>query len=67
MSKTPGKNKHQKAAHRPGERKISRAQVDELLELLCSTAADERLIAAQYLCPCHVRTRIPEVWNALYR
>jgi hypothetical protein len=67
MPKTAGKNKHQKAAHRPGERKVSRAQVAELLELSCSSDAGERLVAAQFLCPCHVRARIPEVWDALYR
>jgi hypothetical protein len=67
MRKTLGKNKHQKAAHRPGERKISRAQVAELLTLSCSVDADERLVAAQYMCPCHIRGHIPQVWAALYR
>jgi len=67
MQKTLGKNKHQKAAHRPGEMKVSRAQVGELLDLSCSADADERLTAAKFMCPCHIRGRIPEVWSAIYR
>ena len=67
MQKTAGRNKHQKAAHKPGERKISRAQVAELLDLACSVDADERLAAAQLLCPCHIRGRIPAVWETIYR
>jgi hypothetical protein len=67
MAKTAGRNKHQKAAHRPGERKVNREQVAELLELSCSSAPDDRLVAAQLLCPCHVRTHIPGVWEAVYR
>ena len=67
MRKTLGMNKHQKAAHKPGERKISREQVTELLELSCSSDPEERLVAAKFLCPCHVRGRIPAVWAALYR
>jgi hypothetical protein len=62
-----GKNKYQKAAHRPGEVKVSRAQVAELLELSCSADANDRLSAAKYMCPCHIRGRIPEVWAAIYR
>jgi hypothetical protein len=67
MQKTLGRNKHQKAAHRPGEAKVSRAQVGELLELSCSADADERLTAAKFMCPCHIRGRIPEVWSAIER
>lgn len=67
MRKTMTKNKYQKAAHRPGERKISRAEVAELLELSCSQDADERLVAAQLLCPCHIRTRITAAWDAIHR
>lgn len=62
-----GLNKHQKAARRPGELKVSRAQVPELLELSCSLDADDRLHAAKYLCPCHIQSRIPEVWEAVLR
>ncbi len=60
-------NKHQKAAHRPGERQVGRKDIAELLELSCSADADDRLEAATWLCPCHVRRRIDTVWEALYR
>jgi len=62
-----GRNKHQKAAHRPGEVRVSRAQVSELLRLSRSESADERLYATKFLCPCHIRGRIPEVWSAIFR
>lgn len=67
MSKAAPRNKHQKAAHRWGERKISRQQVDQLLELARSADADERLGAAQLLCPCHVRGCIPAVVETIDR
>ncbi|CAN5564357.1 hypothetical protein BH10CHL1_BH10CHL1_07270 [soil metagenome] len=67
MRKTMGMNKHQKAAHRPGEIKVSREEITELLELSCSSAVEDRLHAAKYLCPCHVQARIPAVWAALFR
>src|SRR5579884_430268 len=67
MRKTFGMNKHQKAAHKAGERHVGREQVEELLAMSCSADPEERLVAAQYLCPCHVRTRIPAVWEALFR
>ena len=67
MRKTLGMNRHQRAAHKVGELRVSREQIPELLTLSNSSDAEDRLIAAQYLCPCHVRGRIPEVWDALYR
>lgn len=67
MSKQKGLNKHQKAAFRPGERRTRSDQIEELLELSCSLDSAERQVAAQNLCPCHVRRRIDEVWQALYR
>lgn len=67
MRKMLGMNKYQKAAHKPGELHVSRAQIPELLALSRSNDAEERLVAAQFLCPCHVKGRIPEVWDALYR
>ena len=67
MSQLKGMNKHQKAARRPGEKKVSRTEVAELLELSSSSDAEDRLTAASLLCPCHVRGRLPEVWDALYR
>ncbi|MDQ3250662.1 MAG: HEAT repeat domain-containing protein [Chloroflexota bacterium] len=60
-------NKYQKAAHKPGEVKVSKAEIAELLELSCSADVVDRLHAAQYLCPCHVQARIPAVWEALFR
>jgi hypothetical protein len=66
-TKTPGMNKHQKAAHRPGEPRVSREDIAVLLELSRSEDPEERLVAATYLCPCHVRHRDEEVWEALYR
>jgi hypothetical protein len=67
MRKTFGMNKHQKAAHRPGEEKVSREEISELLTMSCSTEVDDRLTAAKYLCPCHIQTRIPAVWDAIFR
>ena len=67
MPQTKGLNKYQKAARRPGEERVSRADVAELLELSCSSDPTDRLTAASLLCPCHVRGRLPEVWEALYR
>ncbi len=67
MRKTFGMNKHQRATHKVGELRVSREQIPELLALSNSSDAEDRLVAAQYLCHCHVRGRIPEVWDALYR
>jgi len=41
------RNRFQKAAFRPGEARVSRAQVAELMTLARSDDADERLIAAK--------------------
>jgi len=59
------RNRHQKAAFRPGERRVNRAQVAELLTLATSGDADERLVAAKFLCPCHVRGRTEVIWQAV--
>lgn len=67
MRKTFGMNKYQKAAHRPGEKKVSRASIPDLLERSCSGEVEDRLTAAQYLCPCHIQARIPAVWEAVFR
>src|SRR5258706_16113998 len=67
MRKTFGMNKHQKAAHKQGERQAGREQIQELLVMAESEEREDRLIAAENLCPCHVRARIPAVWEALYR
>jgi hypothetical protein len=60
-----GRNNYQKAAHKIGERRITRAQADELLALSKSRDAEDRLVAAQFLCPCHVRGRTEDMWNAI--
>lgn len=60
-------NKYQKAAFRKGDHRSRRDDVARYLELAQSTSPLERLEAAENLCPCHVRTHIDEVWQALYR
>ena len=60
-------NRHQKAARRPGEERVGREMVGELLQLSRSPDPAEREHAASFLCPCHVRRRIEEVWDALFR
>src|SRR5207248_2721971 len=67
MRKTSGMNRHQKAAHRAGEQRVGREEIEELLERSHSADPEERLTAARYLCPCHVRRRLQPVWDALYR
>jgi hypothetical protein len=67
MRKTLGMNKHQKAVYRVGEPRVGREQIEELLEKSHSEDVADRLEAASYLCPCHVRRRIEPVWEALYR
>jgi len=67
MRKTKGMNKHQKAVYKVGEREISREQVAEMIELSQSADAEDRLVAVQNLCPCHVKGRIPVAWDAIYR
>jgi hypothetical protein len=65
MALSVGRNSYQKAAHRPGEARIRRGQVDQLLVLSKSDAAEDRLAAARLLCPCHVRGRTQDIWNAV--
>lgn len=67
MQKLKCVNKFQKAAHRPGEERVNHETIEELLEFSRSENAEERETAAKYLCPCHVRRRIEDVWQALYR
>jgi hypothetical protein len=63
--KTKLLNRHQKAAYRPGEVRVSRAQIAELLVLAHSEDSDERLLAAKFLCPCHVRGRTEAIWQTV--
>jgi HEAT repeat protein len=67
MARVKGMNRHQKAAHKVGEPRVGREQLDELLQLSRSAEVEERLTAAQFLCPCHVRRRVEAAWEALYR
>lgn len=62
-----GLNRHQKAWRKPGEERVSREDIAELLRLSESGDPDDRIVAATYMCPCHVRHRNVEVWKALYR
>jgi hypothetical protein len=39
--------------------------VDQLLALSRSDSAEDRLIAAEFLCPCYVRERTQDIWNAV--
>jgi len=66
-TKTKGLNRHQRKARRKGEERISGDEIWRLVELSKSSDPVERLEAADNLCPCHVRRRIDEVWEALYR
>ncbi len=67
MHKQKGLKKHQKAVYKVGERHTSREEIAEMLVLSHSEEVEDRLCAAEHLCPCHVRTRIPAVWEALFR
>lgn len=67
MRKTAGMNKHQKAAYRVGEKRVRGEEIEAYLDMAGSDDPEERLEAAQHLCPCHVRRRIEAVWDALYR
>jgi len=59
------RNRYQKAAFRPGEARVTRTQVAELLALAKSGDAEERLVAATFLCPCHVRGRTETIWQTV--
>jgi len=67
MAKKKGLNKHQKIAFKSGEHRVRGPEIERYLELAYSADPKDRLEAADNLCPCHVRRRIDEVWQALYR
>lgn len=56
-----------KEALRRGEHRTGREEIEELLAMSRSRDPEERFVAADNLCPCHVRTRVEEVQDALYR
>ena len=60
-------NKFRRRAKRKGEYRVSGAEIDRLVALASSSDPMERLDAANYLCPCHVRRRIDDVWKALFK
>lgn len=66
-SRPKGLNKHQRAAFRLAEERVGREDIQELLQMSRSLDPEDRFQAASFLCPCHVRRRIDEVWEALYR
>ena len=66
-SRPKGLNKYQRAAFRQGELRVGREEIQELLQMSHSADPEYRLQAASFLCPCHVRQSIDEVWKALYR
>lgn len=67
MGKLANLNRYQKAARRGGECRVNGPEIQELIRLAYSEDAEDRLLSASYLCPCHVRKRIDEAWEALYR
>jgi hypothetical protein len=66
MAGVKGLNKHQRNAFKEGEQRISGDEIWRLVDLSKSKDPLDRLEAADNLCPCHVRRRIDEVWEALY-
>jgi hypothetical protein len=60
-------NKHKRKALKMGEPRVSGDEIWRLVELSKSDDPVDRIEAADKLCPCHVRRRIDEVWEALYR
>ena len=62
-----GINKHQKRSHRRREDRLRGDDVNYYLSLAYSEKPDDRALAMENLCPCHVRKRIDAVWVALYK
>lgn len=67
MPRTKHLNPHQKKAFKVGETRVRGEAIWEYVELSKSDDPEDRFVAARNLCPCHVRRRIDEVWDALYR
>jgi hypothetical protein len=60
-------NRIQRRARKLGEQRISGEEIWRLVDLSKSRDPNDRLEAADNLCPCHVRRRVDAVWDALYR
>lgn len=65
--KKHGLNRYQKRALRIGEARFSGENIGKLIELSRSRDPEDRETAARFLCPCHIRRRREDVWQALYR
>ena len=65
--KRKGMNKHQKAMFKVGDHRVRRDDQARLLALSFSADPEERLEAADNLCPCHVRKPMPEIQQAIFR
>jgi hypothetical protein len=65
MHRSKTLNSHQKAARRRGECRVNAPEVAQLVSMAGSEDARDRLTAAQFLCPCHVRTGNQEASAAL--
>ncbi len=62
-----GKNRYQKKAHRRREDRLRGDGIQYYLSLAYSDNPEDRTLAMENLCPCHVRKRIDAVWVALYK
>ena len=51
----------------PYQKRTRTNEIWHYIELSNSDDPSERLEAARNLCPCHVRRRVDEAWDALYR
>ena len=60
-------NKFQRKALKGKEERVTGEMIWKLVDMSKSSSAKDRLVAANNLCPCHVRRRIDEVWEAIYR
>jgi len=60
-------NRRQRRSRKIGEQRVSGEEIWRLVDLSKSSDTKDRLEAADNLCPCHVRRRIDEVWDALYQ
>ena len=67
MPRVKNRNPHQKRVFKLGEKRVRGEEIWAYVELSKSEDAEDRLEAAKNLCPCHVRRRIDEVWEALFR
>lgn len=60
--KLTGKNKYKKKAHRRREDRLRGDDIEYYFSLAYSDNPDDRALAMENLCPCHIRKRIDAVW-----